>query len=223
MQHYRSQISEKQAQVTESLFNFDAKFQASSRLLIGVDEVGRGSLIGPVTAGAVSFTDKETTQLTEVLVGLNDSKRLNAAKRQALCPLITANSLWGLGWASQAEVETLNVAQACQLAVHRALEVLLAKADTRAKQPYVLLDGNSSLKDWPLNQQTAIVKGDGLSASIAAASILAKEARDAWVLEQNTEYPQYGWQQNMGYATKAHRDALQQHGRSPLHRNTFKT
>lgn len=209
-------------------FNFKQEYEAQHQqaiAIIGLDEVGRGSLIGPVMAAAVYWPQEILTNETFILQylrALNDSKKLSALQREALKPVIEEKSLWAVAHATQTEVETLNVAQASLLATRRALEKVLEQLPkTNNHKPFVLLDGKMALPGWPLEQQQALVKGDGLSASIAAASILAKQARDRWVLEQAKQYPHYGWQTNMGYATQAHQAAIVAYGTSPLHRSTF--
>lgn len=211
---------------TQALFDFDQTclsdwHPCGIRYLIGVDEVGRGSLIGPVVAAAVLFP-LPWTGLPEILAGLNDSKQLKPAQRQQLEPLIQQTALWSVTQATQSEVETLNVAQASLLAATRAVDDLLQhNPQISPNETGLLLDGRALPRTWTVGVARAIVRGDGLSAHIAAASILAKEWRDRWVIEQHAQYPHYGWAQNMGYATPAHRAGLAHHGRSPLHRSTF--
>lgn len=190
--------------------------------LIGVDEVGRGSLIGSIVAAAVYFPSPQWDRLAQgELATVNDSKKLPALKREILKASILANGVTGIGEATQLEVETLNVVRASQLASIRALTQVLSQLGGHAEDYQVLVDGRLPLANWAPDNQTVWVKGDSRSAHIAAASIVAKQHRDAWVIEQAARYPHYGWSTNMGYATQAHRQALANHGPSPLHRRTF--
>ena len=196
--------------------------------LIGVDEVGRGTLMGPVVAAAVQWRlpQWQPVATDDPLWGIKDSKQLSAAQRAALVPLIHQHAFWGVGWVSVAEIAELNIHHASQLAAVRAIEALWQQRGALpmgAAEDAVLMDGRHVLQGLPpALKQRAVVKGDTLSACIGAASILAKTARDAWVLEQAALWPHYGWAQNKGYATASHRLALQAHGPSPLHRPGFK-
>jgi ribonuclease HII len=204
----------------------DAFAGAAPLHLIGVDEVGRGTLMGPVVAAAVQWHAPQWQPVAEndLLWGIKDSKQLSAAQRDALVPLIHQHAFWGVGWVSVAEITELNIHHASQLAAVRAIEALWQQRGAPCREAdAVLMDGKHVLQGLPpALKQRAVVKGDTLSACIGAASILAKTARDAWVLEQAALWPQYGWAQNKGYATASHRLALQAHGPSPLHRPGFK-
>ena len=176
--------------------------------ICGVDEAGRGPLAGPVCAGAVILP-----QGLEI-PGLNDSKKLTDKKRRELYPIIKEHAIaWGIGFASHEEIDELNILQATYLAMSRAIQALEGKAD------FALIDGNRA-KDFGIPLQT-VVKGDSLSASIAAASVLAKVARDDIMLEMAKEYPEYGFEVHKGYGTKQHYEALRQHGHCPIHRMSF--
>ena len=174
----------------------------------GVDEAGRGPLAGPVCAGAVILPkDLE-------IPGLNDSKKLTDKKRRELYPIIKEQAIaWGIGFASHEEIDELNILQATYLAMSRAIQALEGKAD------FALIDGNRA-KDFGIPLQT-VVKGDSLSASIAAASVLAKVARDDIMLEMAKEYPEYGFEVHKGYGTKQHYEALRRFGHCPIHRMSF--
>ena len=174
----------------------------------GIDEAGRGPLAGPVTAAAVIL---DPAQIPE---GLNDSKKLTPARREALFDLITAKAEFGIGWASAAEIDRINIRQATFLAMARAVAALPGKPD------HALVDGNA-LPDLPC-PATALVKGDARALSIAAASILAKVARDRAMVALAQQHPGYGWDRNSGYPTKAHLAALETLGVSPAHRRSFK-
>lgn len=174
----------------------------------GTDEAGRGPLAGPVFAAAVILPPEID------IPGLNDSKKLTEAKREALFPVITEKTLaYAIAEASVEEIEELNILHAAQLAMRRAVEALPIKPGI------LLIDGNYS-DGFGLPEKT-IVKGDSLSASIAAASILAKVARDRKMIEYAKEYPDYGFEKHKGYPTEAHYAAIREHGVTPIHRLSF--
>lgn len=175
----------------------------------GCDEAGRGCLAGSVYAAAVIFPSDYHND------ALNDSKQLSERQRNALRSIIERDALsWALGVVTAEEIDKINISNASILAMHRALDALTIRPEA------VIVDGNrfKPYKDVPY---TTVIKGDGKYLSIAAASILAKTYRDDYMLEQASVYPQYGWEQNKGYPTKAHRDAIRKHGASPIHRRTF--
>ena len=178
------------------------------KMICGVDEAGRGPLAGPVCAAAVILPKGLE------LPGLNDSKKLTDKKRRELFPVIKEQAIaYGIGLASHEEIDEINILQATYLAMERAIAQLEGKAD------FALIDGNRA-KDFGLPVRT-VVKGDSLSASIAAASVLAKVTRDDIMLEMAKEYPEYGFEVHKGYGTKAHYEALRAHGHSAIHRLTF--
>lgn len=175
----------------------------------GCDEAGRGCLAGPVFAAAVILPPDFKSEL------LNDSKQLSEKNRYALRPLIEQEALaWGIGVVTAPEIDAINILKASFLAMHRAIEQL------KVQPQALLIDGNrfTPYKEIPF---TCMVKGDGRFLSIAAASILAKTYRDDYMLQLAEEYPSYGWQQNKGYPTRAHREAISKHGITPYHRKTF--
>lgn len=175
----------------------------------GTDEAGRGCLAGPVYAAAVILPDDFEHPL------LNDSKQLTDHQRRQLREVIEQEAVaWAVGIASAAEIDKINILNASILAMHRALDGLSIVPQA------VIVDGNR-FKPWRSLPYTTIVKGDGKLMPIAAASILAKTYRDDCMIELAKDFPQYQWQQNKGYPTKAHRDAIRQHGLSPHHRLTF--
>ena len=176
--------------------------------ICGVDEAGRGPLAGPVCAAAVILPrDLE-------IPGLTDSKKLTDKKRRELFPIIKEQAIaYGIGFASEQEIDEINILQATFLAMQRAIDQLEGKADL------ALIDGNRQ-KDFGLPALT-VVKGDSLSASIAAASVLAKVTRDDLMLEMAETYPEYGFEIHKGYGTKAHYEALRKYGASPIHRQSF--
>ena len=177
----------------------------------GVDEAGRGPLAGPVFAAAVILPQGL------VIDGLNDSKKLTEKKREALFPVIQQEAAaWSVASASVEEIERYNILNATFLAMCRAVEGLSRKAD------FALIDGNRVPTGLNIPCRT-IVKGDGCSASIAAASILAKVSRDRLMLEMDKEYPQYQFAKHKGYGTKLHQELILQCGPSPIHRSSFLT
>lgn len=174
----------------------------------GVDEAGRGPLAGPVCAAAVILPPQLQIE------GLNDSKKLTDKKRRELYDVITREAVsYGIAFATETEIDEYNILQATFLAMERAL------AQLQTRPALALIDGNRS-RDFGLPVQT-IVKGDSLSASIAAASILAKVTRDRLMEQYDAQYPQYGFAVHKGYGTKRHYDALRAYGACPLHRQTF--
>ena len=191
--------------------SFETEARASGFLHVaGVDEAGRGPLAGPVVAGAVILP-----QHLEGLPGLNDSKQLTAAKREALFAALLERSdvYCSVGIASTEEIDRLNNLRATHLAMARAVEGLSLRPD------FCLVDG-LPVKGLPVPHR-AIVKGDGRSLSIAAASVLAKVTRDRMMTEADAEFPQYGFAKHKGYGTKVHMEALRKHGPCPLHRRSF--
>jgi len=183
-------------------------FEKGIKLICGVDEAGRGPLAGPVCAAAVILPPNVE------IPGLNDSKKLTDKRRRELFPIIKEQAVaYGIGFASHEEIDEINILQATYLAMERAL------AQLDLKPELALIDGNRA-KDFGLPVET-VVKGDSRSASIAAASILAKVTRDDLMMEAAEEYPQYQFDVHKGYGTKAHYAALTAHGPSPIHRMTF--
>ena len=192
------------------LWNFEhAAMEEGFSLICGVDEAGRGPLAGPVCAAAVILPpDLE-------LEGLNDSKKLSEKRREALYPLICEQALaYGIAFASEREIDELNILQATFLAMRRAVGQLGQKPDL------ALVDGNREPDFGDIPVRT-IIKGDSRSANIAAASILAKVTRDRFMLEQDAAYPQYGFAIHKGYGTQKHYAALREFGPCPIHRRSF--
>ncbi|MBN2758884.1 MAG: ribonuclease HII [Rhodobacteraceae bacterium] len=196
------------ASIPDFAFERLATRQGACRV-VGVDEVGRGPLCGPVTAAAVWL---DPACLPE---GLRDSKRLSARARDTLAMEIRAHADIGIGHASPAEIDALNILQATFLAMQRAIAALALPPD------HLLIDGNRLPKDLLCPAQ-AIVKGDGRSMSIAAASIIAKTARDKIMADLALRHPGYGWERNAGYPTKCHLNAIATLGPTPEHRRSFK-
>lgn len=177
--------------------------------IAGVDEVGRGPLAGPVTAAAVVL------DLAAIPPGLNDSKKLTARVRSALAADLHRVAEIRIAHASVAEIDTLNILRASHLAMERAVAALVPAPD------YLLIDGNLIPRGLSLPAE-AVVKGDGRSVSIAAASIVAKMARDRLMVDLAQQHPGYGWETNAGYPSKSHREALRNLGVTPHHRRSFK-
>ena len=178
------------------------------KAICGVDEAGRGPLAGPVCAAAVILPPNLE------IPGLTDSKKLSDKRRRELYPIIMEQAVsYGIGLASHEEIDEINILQATFLAMERALEQLKVRPDL------ALIDGNRQ-KDFGLPVET-VVKGDSLSASIAAASVLAKVTRDDIMIAMAQEHPGYGFEIHKGYGTKAHYAALEKLGPSPIHRTTF--
>lgn len=177
-------------------------------LVAGVDEAGRGPLAGPVVAAAVILNSRTAPK------GLNDSKQLTAKRRAELEGAIKKKAIcWGVGIASVEEIDRLNILWATMLAMTRAMEALSHDC------AHVLVDGNRC-PQWRW-ASTAVVEGDAKCLSIAAASILAKEARDRMMVEAAAVHPHYGWESNKGYGSPMHLAALREHGPTPLHRRSF--
>ncbi len=193
-----------------NLWEHDCTLRPASGALAGIDEAGRGPLAGSVVAACVAFAAD-----MEPIPGVDDSKRLSAAAREALFPVIQQRALaFGIGEASCEEIDRLNILQATFLAMRRALSAL------GLRPALLLVDGNQMVPGAEA-PQLPIVGGDGLSAAIAAASILAKVTRDRAMCAWDRRYPEYGFARHKGYGTVAHRRALQRHGLSPLHRLSF--
>lgn len=189
-----------------------------SGLVCGIDEAGRGPWVGPVVAGAVIFLQRNINPV--LLTSINDSKKLSVKKREQLYTLLLeearqGNLLYGIGQASAAEIDNLNILQATFLAMRRAVEKLPQTPQ------HALIDGNRLPADFCC-PTTCYIGGDARSYSIAAASILAKVYRDNLLKELALKYPQYGFAKNAGYGTKDHIAALKQYGITPEHRRSYK-
>lgn len=183
-------------------------FSEGVGIICGVDEAGRGPLAGPVCAAAVILPANLE------LPGLTDSKKLTDKRRRELFPMIKEKAIaYGIGFASEREIDEINILQATFLAMERAIAQLNVCPDL------ALIDGNRE-KDFGIPVKT-VVKGDSLSANIAAASILAKVSRDDVMMALAEQYPQYGFEIHKGYGTKAHYEALRAYGASPVHRSSF--
>jgi len=191
-------------------FSHESALQAQGhRLIAGIDEAGRGPLAGPVAAAAVILPPGFHCP------DLNDSKKISARKRDTIYQILTTDTsvIWSVATASNEEVDRINILNATHLAMRRAAEALSPQPD------YCLIDG-LPVKHFQLPYQ-AIVKGDSLSLSIAAASIIAKVTRDRMMLEIDREFPEFGFAKHQGYGTKEHLEALRRHGPCRHHRRSF--
>lgn len=190
-------------------FAIETKLSGS---VAGIDEAGRGPWAGPVVAAAVIFPDKKVSDF--LLKELDDSKKLSSKKRQILYPMIHEQGLVGIGLATVAEIDKFNILRATMLAMQRAV------ADISEQPQNLIIDGNqvfnTGIPAYP------IIKGDSLSYSIAAASIVAKVRRDCLMQELSADFPVYQWHKNVGYGTAEHQKALDKYGVSPHHRRSFR-
>jgi ribonuclease HII len=188
-------------------------WQAGLTYIAGMDEAGRGALAGPVAVGAVILPNKR--RLSSTLNGVRDSKQMTPLAREQLAPRIKESALtWNVGFASSEEIDSLGIVAATRLAALRALESLSIVPD------FLLTDFRLELPELDIPQMS-LVKGDVKCLSIAAASVLAKTRRDAWMCELDLQYPSYGLGKHKGYGTPFHRRALKRLGYSDIHRKTF--
>lgn len=220
--------------------NFDEIFGVESKCLkeghsfvIGVDEAGRGPLVGPVVASAVMISESDIQRLTEETIlkdfGENifdlirDSKKLTPKRREYVCDFILGNFRVGIGSCDHNTVDRMNILEASFLAMKKAISDLKSKSSDSVswgEKKVFLVDGNKKIPNLSDNQE-AFVGGDNLVKLISAASIVAKVARDKMMLEMHEKYPQYGFDKHKGYGTKAHMQALEKHGPCEFHRKSF--
>ncbi len=206
------------------LFDRQQRFKGRSKkpqcYLIGTDEVGRGCLAGPVVAAAVMLPEiDENSELAESICELNDSKKLSPAQRERLAAIIQSVAVCAVEEASVPEIDDINILHASLLAMRRAMSKVKALIPDLLPT-LILVDGNKAMKDVE-HLQTPVIQGDSSSASIAAASIIAKVYRDRLMLELSQMHPEYHWHQNKGYGSKTHRDALRKLGMTAHHRRVF--
>ncbi len=199
---------------SKCLFEFDKSFK---KLIIGTDEAGRGPAAGGVFASAVYFPEVNK-RITEELSILNDSKQLSAKKREYLYDIILNETINETVCVEVEDIEKYNILASSLRAMNLACEGVIARI--KNKNILVLVDGNKLIREFAYPQQY-LIKGDGKSASIAAASILAKVTRDRYMQKLDEEYPMYNWRQNAGYLTKQHLDAIDKYGLTPYHRKSF--
>jgi ribonuclease HII len=200
------------------LFSFDKKKSSDCDYLIGTDEAGRGPGAGPVFAAAVYFP-KPDKNLVLLLNEINDSKQISENKREELYKLICENSIYHIASSSVEEIEKLNILRASLLAMKRACSEVTSRVSEN-ENIKILIDGNKLIPDFNYKQEF-IIKGDSKSASIAAASILAKVKRDNFMKNLHNEFPDYLWDKNKGYLTKEHLDAIDKFGLTKWHRKKF--
>lgn len=208
------------------LYAFDGEVRQAypARTLLGLDEVGRGSAIGPVVACAASLPETLCRDVKRALRALNDSKQVKPEERAQLAQWLSDHARVALGEASAAEVDAINVYHASLLAIRRAHDAWLDRFGAEAvdgNPPFLLIDGHVPLPGLDRAGQRPVIKGDGKSAVIAAASVVAKQHRDAMIRAWALTYPDYGWETNIGYLTPVHREAIARLGLTPHHRRSF--
>ena len=196
------------------LFYFD---KSLNRAIIGTDEAGRGPGAGGVFAAAVHF-EAISDALIKDLAILNDSKKLTEKKRESIYEIIKNNTFNKIVCVEVEEIERLNILNASLKAMKQACNAVYLSVSEN--NPLTLVDGNKLIKDY-IYPQEYLIKGDAKSASIAAASILAKVTRDRYMKKLHEEYPMYGWDKNAGYLTKKHLEAIDKYGTTPYHRLSF--
>lgn len=192
--------------------SFEIPLWQQGWVVAGVDEAGRGAWAGPVMAAAVILPPG--TEIVDRLRGVRDSKQLKPVERSRLAEVIQKDTSWGIGSANNLEIDALGILPATRLAMIRALQSL-------PQVPDILLLDALFLPDESLPQES-LIKGDQRSLSIAAASILAKTARDTWMVQADSEFQLYKFAKHKGYGTRIHRQAIQEHGPCPLHRRSFR-
>lgn len=201
------------------LFNFDESF---GKIVIGTDEAGRGPAAGGVFVACACFREKTETLIKE-LANLNDSKKLTRKKREALYDIVKENTVNSIINIEVEEIERINILNASLKGMKLTCEAVIAKLGLNAeekKEILTLVDGNKLIKDY-IYPQKFIIKGDGKSASIAAASILAKVSRDRYMEKLDAEFPQYNWKNNAGYLSEEHLAAIDKYGLTKYHRPSF--
>lgn len=201
------------------LFDFDNGF---GKIIIGTDEAGRGPAAGGVFVACACFPEKSETLIKE-LADLNDSKKLSKKKREALFDIVKENTVNSIINIEVEEIERINILNASLKGMKLTCEAVIAKLGLSAeekKEILTLVDGNKLIKDY-IYPQKFIIKGDGKSASIAAASILAKVSRDRYMEKLDAEFPQYNWKSNAGYLSEEHLAAIDKYGLTKYHRASF--
>ncbi len=207
--------------ILPKLLEFDADMRKKwlrndDSVLLGTDEVGRGCLAGPVVAVAVNLSSiDQNAEIHQLLSRLNDSKKLTANAREELAEVLRKNCEYAIAEASVDEIDEINILQASFVAMNRAIKKLSV-----TNSSVVLVDGNQKVSHLDL-RQILVIGGDGISASIAAASVIAKVHRDKLMGELHNDFPHYNWFSNKGYGSKDHRDAIQEHGLTIWHRKSF--
>lgn len=200
-----------------NLFNFDKKLKDNGTFLVGTDEAGRGAGAGPVFAAAVCFKNPDKTLIGR-LKDINDSKQLTPKQREYFFDIIKENAVYDIQSGSVKEIERLNILKCTLFCMKRACENVIKKIGE--EKFLVIVDGNKTIPDFDYPQQS-LVKGDGKSATVAAASILAKVCRDGFMTELAKEFPQYQWEQNKGYLTPDHLESVDRYGICEHHRAKY--
>lgn len=202
----------------KKLLFFDKQY--NTKYILGVDEAGRGPGAGDVFAACVCF-DLENVELIRSLKKLNDSKKLSSNVRDELYKIIISNSTYSINQSSVYDIDKFNILNATFLAMEKSVKNVVLQLDVQNNNDVlVLVDGNKKIKNLDLNMHT-VVKGDGKSASIAAASILAKVSRDNYMIKLDEQFPNYNWKTNKGYLTKEHLNAIDKYGMVKYHRKSF--
>lgn len=202
----------------QKLISFDKQY--NFKYILGVDEAGRGPGAGDVFAACVCF-DLKNIMLVQCLKKLNDSKKLSQNVRNELYKTIVANSIYSINQASVAEIDKYNILNATFMAMEKSVKNVISLLNIQnINDVFILVDGNKKIKNLDLNM-VSIVKGDSKSASIAAASIIAKVSRDNYMIKLDEEYPNYNWKKNKGYLTKEHLNAIDKYGMVKYHRKSF--
>lgn len=210
-------ITQKKQEIkSKKLFDYDLSLK---KFIIGTDEAGRGCGAGGVFAAAVYFNNL-TEELQQELAILNDSKKLSKKHREEIFDTIKNNTINSVVCIEVEEIERINILNASLKAMNLACTNVINQIGAKEDDLLVLVDGNRLIRQFDYHQQT-IIKGDGTSASIAAASILAKVSRDRYMDKLNEEYPQYKWSDNAGYLTKEHLSMIDKYGISPYHRPSY--
>ncbi len=204
----------KQEIKSKKLFDYDLNY---NKIIVGTDEAGRGCGAGGVFAGAVCF-NTISEDLIEQLSILNDSKKLSKKHREEIFDIIKSETINSVVCIEVEEIERINILNASLKAMNMACSNVIAQLNQKDLQ--VLVDGNKLIKNFNYPQKS-IIKGDSTSASIAAASILAKVSRDRYMEELDAKYPQYNWKENAGYLTKEHMSLIDKYGLSPHHRPSY--
>lgn len=200
-----------------NFFDFDKKTVENYSFIVGTDEAGRGPGAGGVYAAAVFFPNPDK-KLQKLLADINDSKKLDDKKREELYPIITENAVYDIAFGSVEEIAETNILQTSLNCMKKACCNVIAQL--KDKNVLVLVDGNRLIPEFSYSQKY-VVHGDGKSASIAAASILAKVTRDRYMQELDREFPNYKWSQNKGYMTPEHLEAVDRYGLTKYHRTKF--
>lgn len=200
------------------LFSFDKQYNC--KYILGVDEAGRGPGAGDVFAACVCF-DIENKELLKNLKKLNDSKKLSPNVRNELYKIIVSNSFYSINKTSVIEIDKYNILNATFMAMEKSVKSVISQINPdNINDMIILVDGNKKIKNLDLNMHS-IIKGDSKSASIAAASVLAKVSRDNYMIKLDEEYPNYNWKKNKGYLTKEHLNAIDKYGMVKYHRKSF--